>query len=67
MLGKMRVRHWVSTLGVLMLTLPPSAAAAKPPTPELIAAAETRGSIGRDTGNLYRAYAFSDPERIPPP
>jgi hypothetical protein len=34
-------------------------------TPQLIEAARTKGQIDGDTANLYLAYAFADPDRLP--
>jgi hypothetical protein len=48
-----------------VLALPASAAAARPATPELIQAAQQRGTISAEKATLLRAYALAAPRKLP--
>jgi Divergent InlB B-repeat domain len=64
--GMRHGRHFLLVLLVAGLAAPVTAdAAARPTTPELLAAAERRGEISSDRANLYLAYAFGDAGSLP--
>jgi hypothetical protein len=57
--------HAAIATALAVLALPASAAAARPATPELIEAAQQRGTVSPEQATLLRAYALAAPRKLP--